>query len=180
MTTGFLHAAGRRCPQPRRRPELRSHHSFGRALPDSINDFRLESTFGHPCVMPFSISEPASNWSCVTVRRTTVPTGSRSKVTLVCFSSCPSSAGKAQERTRRRGGELSITFPTSWTAPSFPSRRCSQREPGLPVGHVHVLPILCSHLGVDQRVPDLLWSRRNVGDVHELRLIHEGLLPTTS
>lgn len=85
---------------------------------------------GQPSRMLSSISEPGSNRSCVTVKRTTSPIGSSSKVTLECFSSRLASSGAAQVRTSRRGRELSRTLPTRTIFRSPSARRCSHFAPG--------------------------------------------------
>ncbi len=72
-----------------------------------------------------------------------------------------------QVRTSRSGGSISRTSPLSATRPSgiidSPGRP-------LPVGLLpRVAPILAGELGVDQRLPQLLRRRANVGHVDESR-----------
>ena len=66
----------------------------------------------------------------MTIRCTTSRIGSSKNVTLVCLSSCASSAGNAHVKTRRYGWEYSRTVPTKSTRGSLSNVRCSHLEPG--------------------------------------------------
>src|SRR6266700_2726179 len=80
-----------------------------RGLPVSRNDFKLESTRGHPPETLFTMSEPGLKSPWITSRRTSSSTGWISNVTR---ETSASAAGSAQVSTSRFGGTLSTTLPT--------------------------------------------------------------------
>src|SRR5262245_5699272 len=94
-----------------------------RGLPVSRNDFRLDSTRGHPFVMPRRVSDPGSSSSCVTVRRTRSPSVSMSMVIREDLE-LSASATLDQVRTRRLFVMSSTTLPTTLTV-LFPSSATS-------------------------------------------------------